>query len=76
MRAIATDAGGRREERGWLSEASTRPAPMPGRRYGQAGLLHWNAREPVRLRMYRARPGPVHPPCGAGPVDRVAPASS
>ncbi|GAB3516385.1 DUF3293 domain-containing protein [Pseudoxanthomonas daejeonensis] len=59
LRAAAADADGGWEERGWLVEGlDAATADVLARRYDQAGLLHWDAREPVRLRMYRARPMP------------------
>lgn len=73
LRTAAADADGGWEERGWLVEGlDAAAADALARRYGQAGLLHWPARGPVRLRMYRARPTAGDTEGGARWVDWVA----
>lgn len=54
--ATASAADGGWEEPGWLaSSLEDDEADALARRYGQAGILHWRAGGPVRLRMYRPR---------------------
>ena len=74
--AVNSDASGAWREPGWLvADLATPAADGLARRYGQAGILHWPAGYPVRLRMYL--PAPATGPGGAAPgwVDwAVAPA--
>ena len=73
-RARATGADGGWEEPGWLVEGlDAAGADALARRYGQAGLLHWDARDPVRLRMYRTRPLEGTGDVDARWVDWIAP---
>lgn len=55
--AVNSDASGAWREPGWLV-ADLAPPAADGlaRRYGQAGILHWPAGSPVRLRMYLPTP--------------------
>ncbi len=56
-RSVASDADARWEEPGWLvAGLDAAAADALARRHGQAAILHWRQGEPVRLRMYRARP--------------------
>lgn len=64
LRACASDGNGRWHEPGWLvAGLRARRADALARRLGQAGVLHWEAGTPVRLRMYLPRPRRVelHP---------------
>ncbi|AKC85549.1 DUF3293 domain-containing protein [Pseudoxanthomonas suwonensis] len=58
LRAGGGSDDGDWEERGWLvAGLDAAAADALARRYGQAGILHWAQGQPVRLRMYRPRPG-------------------
>ncbi len=64
--AVNSDASGAWREPGWLvADLGTPAADALARCYGQAGILHWPAASPVRLRMYL--PGPATATGGAAP---------
>lgn len=53
--AAGNDGAGQWHEPGWLvADLGSTRADALARRYGQAGVLHWKAGDPVRLRMYLA----------------------